>query len=201
MPEMKNPKHPSPHMINIPCWDYQHLWFVCTGFQHIEHSAEQLLPWHQSLALPQPEEQQLQSFIQKADVRRVHEETAHSLWPHRQQCSVTLKCSAGITELRRSQPVPNSKRALEQQHVAFETPSPGTSVPQCCAISPTPGQDNVGDPSSSSSYPSVAISPALLWRDVWNSNLTTLRSWMGCTPWVPKFRRSWHNARINLGYF
>lgn len=25
MPEMKNPKHASPHMIPFPCWGYQHV--------------------------------------------------------------------------------------------------------------------------------------------------------------------------------
>lgn len=69
-------------------------------------SAEQLLPWHQSLGFTQPEEQQLQSSsksrCQWESMRRQHKPCDPP------GSSVTLKCSAGIRELRRSRPVPNS---------------------------------------------------------------------------------------------
>lgn len=166
MPEMKNPKHPSPHMINIPWWDYQHVWFVSTACPDTEHSAEQLLPRHQSLGLTQPEEQQLQSSSKKQMSVRVQECRQHKPCDPPDSSKV-LSRDQGAGK------VPASARllkGLEQQHLAWDTSPAPPSPPSLSAVpSPHPSTGQCGVPLLLP--PSVAISSALLWRDVWNSNL------------------------------
>lgn len=93
-------------------------------------SAEQLLPWHQSLGFTQPEEQQLQSSsksrCQWESMRRQHKPCDPP------GSSVTLKCSEGSWEGPGQCQIP---KGFGTAALAFETPSP---VPSPLGAVPSP---------------------------------------------------------------
>lgn len=126
MPEMKNPKHPSPHMINIPWWVYQHVWFVSSAFCRAVTSMASEPGVHSARGAAATE------FIQKQMSVRVHEETAQALWPPRQLCHPKV-----LSRDQGAKKVPASAKflkGLEQQHWP-ETPSP---VPSPLGAVPSP---------------------------------------------------------------
>lgn len=160
MPEMKNPKHPSPHMINIPWWVYQHVWFVSSAFCRAVTSMASEPGVHSARGAAATE------FIQKQMSVRVHEETAQALWPPRQLCHPKV-----LSRDQGAEKVPASAKflkGLEQQHWPLRH-HPLSLHPSVLCHLPHPAQEKCGIALLLS--PSVAISAALLWRDVWNSNL------------------------------
>lgn len=199
MPEMKNSKHPSPHMINIP-------WIISTCdlstlASNTHWTFCKLLPWHQSLGLTQPEEQQLQSFHTKADVSESPwEDSTFPVVPR----AVTPQTAVlfPLKVLKRdhvAEKVPASARfqkGFEQQHLAFETLSPGTSAPQCMCHLPCPRNRINGNspPAGTFLWPSHLRSCEMFEIPV--SHNTEVMKLLVCTPWAPEFRSSWHNARI-----
>lgn len=196
LPEMKNPKHPSPHMIPIPCWGYQHVWFAYSAFQHtlniLQNSA-----FHGTRARGSLSHRNSSCRASTAEA-----DGSESPWE-------TAQHGVGCPELAptaSTAPPPLSAQGAEKvpARAKFQT-----GLEQQCwplRVSPAllchPSPEQHGAvPSSCPTSGHLTCTPGK--RCLKLQALTTPRSWkkmLVCSPWAPEFRSSWHNARIILFY-